>query len=71
MIEVDKDEHRHCVIVVDGVGTRTVLSIPHADGVELLKQLTEFYGQIEYGHGTDETPKQEGLLARLFKRFIK
>lgn len=68
MIEVDLDEQRHLVIAVDGVGTRTVISLPHEDGHQLLHQLTEYYGRIEFGQGTDEQATKPGLMARIFGR---
>lgn len=70
MIEVDMDETRQLLIIADGVGTRTTLTIPHQDGFELLKQLTEYYGRLEFGH-SDETPTKQGLMARLLKRFTR
>lgn len=68
MTEVDMEESAHLVIIADGVGIRTVVSMSHQDGFQLLNQLTEYYGRIEYGN-SDEQPKREGLLKRLAKRF--
>jgi hypothetical protein len=69
MISVDHDEQRALVIAVDD-GHRTTLTLAHQDGVLLLQHLTEYYGRIEYGHGTDEPADKKGLLARLLARFF-
>ncbi len=70
MIEVDMEEARHLIVVADGVGVRTVIKMEHADGVDLLRQLTEFYGRIEFGKDPNafEPPTKRGLMSRLFGR---
>jgi hypothetical protein len=73
-ISIDRDESSRLVVVVDGVGVRTVLDLGHADGVDLLRQLTDFYGTFELGlpenANKEELPKA-GLLGRLLKRFVR
>jgi hypothetical protein len=69
MITVDMDEQRALVIAVDD-GHRTTLSLAHQDGVELLQAMQEYYGRLEYGHGTDTPADKKGLLARLRERFF-
>jgi hypothetical protein len=68
------DETSHLVLAIDGVGVRTVLSIGHADGVDLLRQLQDYYGTLELGlpenANKEELPKA-GLLRRLLKRFAR
>lgn len=70
MIEVDLEEARHLILVADGVGIRTVLKMEHEDGVDLLRQLTEYYGRKEYGKDINdfEHPTKRGLMSRLFGR---
>lgn len=68
MLEVDMDEKRALVIAIDD-GHRTTLSLQHEDGLELWRLLKEYYGQLHYGQGTDETPQEKGLFEKLLARF--
>ena len=72
MIEVDLDEQRSVVIVVDGVGVRTVLSIGHADGIDLLRQLQNYFGTLELNlpenQDKDMVPRK-GFFERILKRW--
>jgi len=69
VITVDHDESRMLVIAAED-GHRTTLTLGHEDGVQLLQELTEYYGRLEYGHGTDEQAKRKGLLEKLIDRFL-
>jgi hypothetical protein len=73
-VTVDKDESSRLVLVFDGVGVRTVIDAGHADGVDLLRQLQDYYGTLELGlpenANKEELPKA-GLLGRLLKRFAR
>jgi len=68
MISVDMDTKDSVIIIVDD-GHRTTLTLAPQDGADLLNQLTEYYGVMEWGQGTDEKPDKKGLLARLRARF--
>ena len=64
MIEVDKEERHQLVILFDAPGIRHTVRVGHEDGVDLFKQMQEYYGNIIAGQ-TDETPTKEGLLSQL------
>ncbi len=67
-VEIDHTERRALVIAVDD-GHRTTITLQHQDGVELFKQIQEYYGRLEFGQG-DETPDKKGLLARMIAKFL-
>lgn len=69
MISVDFEERSALIIAVED-GHRTTITLAHQDGVILLQKLTEYYGQLEFGQGTDERPVQKGFISRLVKKYL-
>ena len=52
MLEVEMDNKKYLCIVIESLGDtpegcRTVISIQHDQGLELHRQLTEYYGRLE------------------------
>lgn len=62
MVNIDKEETRHLVIIVDD-GHRTVLSMEHVDGLKLLSDITAFYGALNVGEAAPRNPAREDQLA--------
>lgn len=69
MITIDYEEKRVLIIAVDD-GHRTTLSLQHQDGLELWKQIKEYYGILEYGQGTDDKATEKGLFERIKNRLF-
>lgn len=68
MIAVDQDEKKYLCIVIDGSGEvveghRTVVSMQHEQGMELYRQLVEYYGRLE---GVKLDRRKAGFFKRLF-----
>lgn len=69
MIEVDQSNHKYLCVTIDGSGElpdghRTTISLQHEQGIELHRQLTEYYGRIE---GAKIVEKRKGLIAKLLR----
>ena len=62
MLNVDMEETGHLVIILDD-GHRTVVSMAHQDGLQLLNQLTSFYGALNVGEAQPRDPQREDQLA--------
>lgn len=69
MLKIDMEETRHLMLIIDD-GHRTTVTLAHQDGIKLFQDIQEYYGRLQYGHGTDEKPTSKGLLARLKERFL-
>jgi len=69
MIEVEQENKKYLTVVIDGSGEtvdghRTVISLQHEQGLELHRQLTEYYGKLE---GAKLERRRPGFFKRLFE----